>query len=91
MVRVIEVSGDRLGLSIGGWYCEIEAASIACGSGVVALDERELGLAESFGFGEFACGEVFVELLHELAGADVVDAPEGGEDGFCVLGEEVVA
>lgn len=86
-----EVAGDRLGLSIWGWYCEVEAASIACGSGVVALDEGELGLAEGFGFGEFACGEVFVELLHELAGADVVDAPEGGEDGFCVLGEEVVA
>ena len=88
---MIEVAGDRLGLSIWGCYCEAEAASIAYGSCVVALDEGELGLAEGFGFGEFACGEVFVELLHELAGAGVVDAPEGGEDGFGVLGEEVVA
>ena len=87
---MIEVSGDRLGSFI--WICcrEDEAAAIACGSCVVALDEGELGLAEGFGFGEFACGEVFVELLHELAGAGVVDAPEGGEDGFSVLGEEVV-
>ena len=86
-----EVAGDRLGLSIWGWYCEFEAASIACRSSAVALDEGELGLAEGFGFGEFACGEVFVELLHEMAGAGVVDAPEGGEDGFGILGEEVVA
>ena len=87
-----EVTIDRLRFPVWGEGAEDEAAAaIACGSGVVALDEEELGLAEGFGFGEVACGEVFVELLHELAGAGVVDAPEGGEDGFCVLGEEVVA
>ena len=70
---MIEVAGDRLGLSIWVGCCEDEAATaIACGSSVVALDEGELGLAEGFSF-EGRSQETVVEFAHEAHGGGVVD------------------
>lgn len=72
-------------------HFNLEVAALAVGSGAIALNQGDLGLAQGCGFAQLASGKVFVKLFHEFAGAAVIDLPERGDRGFGPTGLELVA